>query len=542
MSSVTAKTWSIWSIAVFGSLAVYAGCRSSNPPAEGPRATEGAASPHTSRSLDPERDACRRRIAAIEHEPALPGAPEFDARRAEILGRARGEALLMTREPEPARDADLAESLLSTRNALSAKPPHERVRGISSRHRHDPGALRALLLREGYVFSADPVEALALVSLLELPELFEEPEIALQRGRVVHRLGRVEGKRPEYRHLDGPSAGQRAELLFGDRVAVSESALGEPLHRDLAGLAARAGFDRARTERITRSAAVMELRFGDVWARALVESEGAALDLACLDAPEPLRRAILAWQEAGAARREALSRLRATVTEQLAEALPFDRPFGEETADRDGQLRPEWRWAYRSGRSYFSFEGDSYPVFDQRGRPHPPQVCLDFVLDSFERASGTWWAPRGEPPGRRAGVLDFDAHGIENRSGVLAFEKFAASKPELFSVERVAPGERIAFRERSRFFGYLSSNADRFRAGDIVAIQGLKNDGKVHQHAILIEENDPISGFPHALADQMRRPRRRTWETIMAEAPLRSLLYRVRPTPALIQALSGGSG
>jgi hypothetical protein len=64
-------------------------------------------------------------------------------------------------------------------------------------------------------------------------------------------------------------------------------------------------------------------------------------------------------------------------------------------------------------------------------------------------------------------------------------------------------------------------------------------DGLVHQHAILIEDTDPITGFPHALADQMRVPRRRTWEAIMAEAPLRSVLFRLRPRRLVLAALAG---
>jgi len=82
-------------------------------------------------------------------------------------------------------------------------------------------------------------------------------------------------------------------------------------------------------------------------------------------------------------------------------------------------------------------------------------------------------------------------------------------------------------------------HADDFRPGDVVAIQGRKADGLIHQHAILIEDTDPITGFPEALADQMKRPRRRTWEGIMAEAPLRSLLFHVRPTEAMVASLDG---
>ena len=68
----------------------------------------------------------------------------------------------------------------------------------------------------------------------------------------------------------------------------------------------------------------------------------------------------------------------------------------------------------------------------------------------------------------------------------------------------------------------------------------MKADGHIHQHAILVEWADPITGFPSGLADQMKRPRRRTWEGIMAEAPLRSLYYRARPRDAVLEKLDPG--
>src|SRR5262249_2311817 len=124
---------------------------------------------------------------------------------------------------------------------------------------------------------------------------------------------------------------------------------------------------------------------------------------------------------------------------------------------------------------------------------------------------------------------DFDDAGIRNRRGVMAFGAFAETKPDLFQTRKFTGGERIRFEERSRFFAFLTDHADDVRPGDVVAIHGMKPDNRIHQHAILVEWADPITGFPHGLADQMKRPRRRTWEGIMAEAPLRSLYYRVRP-------------
>lgn len=174
------------------------------------------------------------------------------------------------------------------------------------------------------------------------------------------------------------------------------------------------------------------------------------------------------------------------------------------------------------------------------GRPHPPQVCVDFVLDSWERASGAWFTPRGEKPQRIKGKLDISAYDPENRRGVLGFGKFAEENPELFELRKFEGQERIPFAKRDDFFAFLQAHVHELRAGDVLAIQGIKRDNRVHQHAILLEEVDPLTGFPSGLADQMKAPRRRTWEGIMAEAPKRSLLYRARPKDVIFEKLGPG--
>jgi hypothetical protein len=171
---------------------------------------------------------------------------------------------------------------------------------------------------------------------------------------------------------------------------------------------------------------------------------------------------------------------------------------------------------------------------------HVPEVCVDFVLDSFERTSGTWFTPRGGALHRVHGKLDFDDTGIKNRRGVIAFGLFAEQRPDLFEVRRFAGEDRIQFKERTRYFDYLTDHADEVRPGDVISIQGKKRDNKIHQHAILVEWADPITGFPSGLADQMKRPRRRTWEGIMAEAPLRALFYRARPRDTVWEKLDPG--
>lgn len=507
-----------------------AGCRArANPVVTTAAPTASVGSSNSMPARDLEREACQARIASLEAEPTLSGAPAFDRTRAEVLGRARGEPMLFVREPARATGAD-----------AGSAPPRGAgaIRAALKLRAKDRAALRALLLREGYVYASDPAEALALVGALELTALFDEPTIHLARGADVLTLARKDGRFPSYRYADG----RTAELLFGDRVATTREALSAPLHRDLRGLQRRAGFERARILAYREKGLVAELRFDGAWVKGLLVARGAELDVGCFDADEPTRRRVAAFVTKDAPRRNALKKLREAVDAQVLEAVPFDRPRDEKTAERDGELRPSWRFAYLHGGAFFSHDEQSYPVFDAQGRPLPPQMCVDFVLDSFERGAGTWFRPRGSDLGRTVGSLDFDALGIKNRRSVLAFEKFAEEHSDLFEHARMKPEERIPFGERSRFFSFLLEHADRFRPGDIVAIQGRKADGLIHQHAILIEDTDPLTGFPEALADQMKRPRRRTWEGIMAEAPLRSLLFHVRPKDRVLLALGEEAG
>jgi hypothetical protein len=505
----------------------------------GPVASASPAAPAA--GVDAELEACRARVAALEAEAELPGAPSYDGRRPEFLGRARGEPVVFVREPEATPDGELSASALAARRHAETRPAGARVLELRARLKNEPEALRALLLREGYAYAPDPLDAHALASHVTLPDLFREPLIVLQRGTEVRWLRR-ETKKSEttYRYEDGPFEGRAGDLLFGDRVGLDASMLERPLHRDLRALAETTGFDRAKIERRTEKGLVASLRFGDTWARAVLDADGARLSLGCLAEDRATRAAVALAVAKSAVRRRALHALEETVTEQVKESFRFDRPEGEKTADRDGQLRPFWASAYFQGRRDFEFEGATLPVYDPSGKAWPPEVCVDFVLDSFERTSGTWFHPLGEHPQRDKGRLDFNDAGMANRRGVIAFGEFAEKHPELFSVIRFRGVERVPFRDRARFFAELEERADDVRAGDIVAIQGQKADGKIHQHAILVEWTDPVTGFAAGLADQMRRPRRRTWEGIMAEAPLRSLFYRARPTEAVFAKIDPG--
>jgi hypothetical protein len=221
----------------------------------------------------------------------------------------------------------------------------------------------------------------------------------------------------------------------------------------------------------------------------------------------------------------------------VQERLRFDEPL-EEVGQQDGSLRPVWRWAYEHGSESYSFNHIGYQVFDPQGRPAPPQVCIDFVLDAYERASGAWYRPLGEPRERRPGTIDFDGGDLRNRRSAAEVVAFASRHPEMFEVWSPPEEERVPYGRRGEFFASLATHADRMHAGDMVVIHGLKADGQPHYHSFLIDAVDPLSGVPHRLAGNAGRPRYQSWESVMRAAPLRSVRHLVSPRlPWLVASL-----
>ena len=501
-----------------------------------PPAPSVASSAQTAAGPD-EGAVCRARVATVLASPKAPGAPAFDAARIEFLGRVRGEPAYFIREPAATLESTLDPRLVASAKTFAMQRPGGRVVNLLKRYKHDPRALRSLLLREGYAYAPDPADALMLITQVALTDLFDEPQIFLMRGTTIRQLTRTTINK-EQRYID--TKGKSADMLFGDRVAVTEKELSEPLHRDIAALSESAGFDRLRIKHATNDAVVADVRFGETWANALLVSDGPKVSLTCIAEDRPARDTIAAYLESSAPRRRAVQAIRETITKVVDESFRFDRPEKEPNHFRDGILRPQWITAYLQGRTTYTFEKHSYPVFGPDGLAYPPEVCVDFIIDTYERAAGSWFRSQGEPPGRTPGRLSLSAPKKPAPRGVVGLADFAEDLPDLFKVVRFQGNERIPFGERTKFFENLRDGAD-LQPGDIVAIQGLKRDDYVHQHGIFVDRIDPLTGFPFGLADQMKRPRRRTWEGIMAEAPKRSLYYRARPTEEMMKRIDPGS-
>lgn len=461
--------------------------------------------------------------------PALPGAPLLEANRAAVLGHAKADPVLFVRAPELAKTDDARVSGYQ-RTIAGARYPWDTLGWLVPRFVHHPEEGRATLLREGYLYAEDPELAHALVERISLSHLFAAPKLYLQRGGVTRHLERTASGR--YVYADGPEAGRTARLLLFDRVGV-----GQPppeLHRDLRGLRYRLHFERARILRVTDDRILAELEYDGRWIPSVLSSHGARLELVCESVPSDGAERLAAARRLGQRKARVLSSLRRAMIAQIEDGLPFDEPI-REYGQQDGHLRYRWLVAYLSGLDRYRLNGVDYPVYGPRGQPKPPQVCIDFVYDTLERASGTWWQYADAGPRRTSGNIDFHTFSNTDLRRAESFLGLAKASSGAFEVYEVPERERVEMWRKQAFFAALVARADKLQPGDVVMIRGYTSFEKpwqrraLHYHSFYVYEVDPLTGMPIALVGNPGRPSIRPWLFEGLRTPKRSVWYSIRP-------------
>jgi hypothetical protein len=466
--------------------------------------------------------ACAGRIASVVAQPAIAQFEISPAERAALLAQVKATPVVFVAEPQPPNGDEVA--LLWRKELHASETPGKTLARLLKRFRQFPPFLRDVLLTDGYLYARTPLLAATLADGVSLGMLFRDERLVIERGN--QRLVAVRDEDGDYDYADGPEMGRPARLFLFDRVSVEGTSPGAPLHVDVASVAASLGTDRIELEHVTETNVVAKLVYGPHVVPALLRRSGASLELDC--EATPAGDAAVEHAKALAHRRQrAVEALRRPILEQVDEGLPFDEPKTE-VGQQDGKLRQEWRLAYKNGFSRYEFNEDRYRVFDQRGRPMVPQVCIDFIIDTFERAGGSWWSPRGETPGKTNGRVDFDVLGMENRRSVEQFLELAGAS-EWFEYRPVPPEEQVRLELRDRFYATLYERRAEYRPGDVVAIFGLRSDEKLHYHTFFVFDADPVTGMPTLVAGNSGRPRIRTLGVEMAPAPKRKLFARLRP-------------
>jgi hypothetical protein len=494
-----------------------------------PAPTATAAATAVPKATDEERaswTACQQRRTELEQEPELPGAPELEKQRVQ-LARLRGAALLWRRVPK-------TESPVLDRAVAKSKTPLDAVKRLLRKNKHR-AKRREIFLREGYLYCEDIEVGLALVEMIGLTSLHSEPKIHLQRGAQTYELKRMAKTRylpVRYVYQNGPLQGETAEILFGDRVAVErQEVLQDPLTVDLQDGMSSGDFDRLRPVRVTAKALVADVRYGpDTWVPAVFDLDGPGMKLACEVLSHESYSLKQTFVAEHALHNRALAKLRTVIHQEVREQIPFDAAKDNE----NGFLREAWERAYFKGWRRFTHRERKYDVYNADGQPIPPQVCIDFVTDTWERAAGSWFSPlSGDPPKahpeRKPGPIDIEKfEDLKNRRSVAKVVDFTKAHPDLFDTWDLPKAERVPFKKREEFFDYLAKSADQFRPGDVIILHGYKEGGRPHYHTLMILEQDPITGVPIRVAGNAVMPREQTLEGIMQISPKRSIRTRIR--------------
>ena len=472
--------------------------------------------------------ACADLIEHASHQTTEPGSPRLDAQRGVVLLYAKAEPVLFTRAPEAnERGSEAAETYRTMLRQTSS--PWSMLQKLWPVFSLNPELGRAVLLRDGYLYADRPELAFALVDLVTVQMLFSDRQVWIQRGERTLHAERTKAGR--YVFTDGAEYGQRVKLLLFDRIGTGTPPA--PLHRDFRALRQELGFERVAVKSLGERQIVADLQYGALRVPTLLEARGAHLSVVCEATPPGKEPELAAFRSEHERRERALLPLRRAMLDGVQEGLPFDEPLTE-YGQQDGKLRGRWLTAYQSGQNDYEFQGDKYYVFNATGRPLVPEVCVDFVFDSFERASGTWWRPRGESRQRVVGKLDFSTLPEDKRRRATSFIEYAEQHPESFDLYALPEAERVPFKLSKRLSDYLATSGT-FRPGDVVLIRGYAPWDKpwkprvMHFHSFFVYESDPLTGMPIALAGNPGRPLLQTWQFEAFRTPDRSIWYRIRP-------------
>jgi hypothetical protein len=475
----------------------------------------------------PQAPDCDARIAAVRAEPGLPGTPKLDQQRAQIVARSKGEPVVFVEPPQWPK-ASRPEIEGYRRTLLKSRFPWDTVDYFIKQLAHAPQIARQVLLRDGYLYAETGDLSWSLWQSVELSHVFNEPKLVIERGAEELQVQKGDAG---YVYASGVDGGKPARLLLFDRVRVAGEPKRRVLHRDVRSMAHLLAFDSMSVLHRSERHLLAEVRYDEVPVTVLFQSDGARLTPVCERFEKDDEAKLQTARAKARVRARVLAVMRNVILEQVREQLPFDEPKSE-WGQQDGHLKRYWKSAYLSGEDSFVFNFDRYPVFSNDGKPTPPQVCIDFITETFERSAGNWWQPQGQPRARTAGALSFDELMESDRRQVPSFVAFAQERAEWFDVYDVPTSRRLPYLFKQRFYKFLHDKRARMQPGDIVVIRGLApwdHFAHPHYHTFFVYERDPITAVPILLAGNAGKPRIQSWEAVMSRTPHRKIEHVVHP-------------
>lgn len=239
-------------------------------------------------------------------------------------------------------------------------------------------------------------------------------------------------------------------------------------------------------------------------------------------------------------RSELLAPMLEQIRQQTEEMLPFDEPRHEGGEQLDGKLRDEWIRAYYRHKQTYEFNGDKYYTM-HKGKPFVPQVCVDFVIDTLDRTSGTWYAASLRYPHRTKGRMDFRSMLIDSGYNVRSVNdviKYFRDNPHHFDVLFEGQSAYTTSQTKQLQLMFKSFNVG---VGDIVFIKGRApwdHGREVHWHSFFITGLNE-EGFVEKVTGNPIYPVERTLKVEGNRTPKRRVVAIVRLTDELLMSMNG---
>jgi hypothetical protein len=224
------------------------------------------------------------------------------------------------------------------------------------------------------------------------------------------------------------------------------------------------------------------------------------------------------------------------MTAQQMDKLPFDEPRHEYGRQLDGKLRPYWEEAYFNKHTKYAFEGGVY--YTMGPKPMVPQVCADFIVDTIDRAAGTWYSSDLKHPKKIIGKLNFRKEILDSKlepRNASHLIKFFDSHPDDF--EMIFQGDGMEVGDANALKVWMQTM--KVQIGDIVIIRGKApwDHGKeIHWHSFFVTRvND--SGIPYMIMGNAGHPKEVMVEDEVKRAPKRKVVAIIRMTNSFLKKL-----
>lgn len=228
-------------------------------------------------------------------------------------------------------------------------------------------------------------------------------------------------------------------------------------------------------------------------------------------------------------REKLLEPLFAAMQKQISEKLPFDEPLRENGRQLDGMLRPTWIEAYMHHKRTYVLENTRYRTVGPKTVPLVPQVCADFIIDTIDRAVGTWYADSLKHPERIVGKFDFRKE-IElanfNPRNADHLIQYFKTRPDDFDFIFDGDGPVVGnITGLKKWFKDIN-----VQLGDLIIIRGRApwDRGKeIHYHSMFITK---MNGDEILITGNANFPAECSLEREVARAPKRKIISVIRFT------------